>query len=212
MSNPYTVLGVSSNATDDEIKEAYRKLAKKYHPDINPDKELAETKMKEINYAYDTIKKMRESGSTYTDNNYYNYYNSNSYNNTYSNDINFQTVERYIMARQYSLARMALFQIPRTTSKWYYYSSIIHYNLGDTHTAENHIDVACTMDPNNQTYQSLKQQMENLYYKKRTSKSYRFSFGRLLFSLLKFYIIINVISFIIRVFYYLISRSVPPTP
>ena len=65
MNNPYEILGVSPNSTDDEIKEAYRKLAKKYHPDIHPDKVLAEAKMKEINYAYDTIKTLRESGSSY---------------------------------------------------------------------------------------------------------------------------------------------------
>ena len=159
MSNPYTVLGVSPNATDDEIKEADRQLAKKYHPDINPDKALAEAKMKEINYAYDTIKKMRENKNTY-----HSEYTTNYNSNTYNNNINFETVERYIVAREYMLARMALYQLPKTSSKWYYYSAIISFNLGDIQTASYHIDVACSMEPNNQTYQNLKTQMENMYY------------------------------------------------
>ena len=196
MSNPYTVLGVSPNATDDEIKEAYRKLAKKYHPDINPDKELAEAKMKEINYAYDTIKKMRENKNTY-----HSEYTTNYNSNTYNNNINFETVERYIVAKEFMLARMALYQLPKTSSKWYYYSAIISFNLGDIQTASYHIDIACSMEPNNQTYQNLKSQMENMYYQRKTTKRYKFSFGRLLFSLFKFYIIINIISFLIRVLY-----------
>jgi curved DNA-binding protein CbpA len=58
MNDPYVVLGVSKNATDDEIKEAYRSLARKYHPDNyvdNPLSDLASEKMKEINDAYDAI-------------------------------------------------------------------------------------------------------------------------------------------------------------
>ena len=52
----YEVLGVSKSATDEEIKKAYRKLAKKYHPDANPDnKEEAEKKFKEVNEAYETL-------------------------------------------------------------------------------------------------------------------------------------------------------------
>ena len=206
MSNPYTVLGVSPNATDDEIKEAYRKLAKKYHPDINPNKELAETKMKEINYAYDTIKKMRENKNTY-----HSEYTTNYNSNTYNNNINFETVERYIIAREYMLARMALYQLPKTSSKWYYYSAIISFNLGDIQTASYHIDVACSMEPNNQTYQNLKTQMENMYYQRKTTKRYKFSFGRLLFSLFKFYIVINIISFLIRILY-ACTVGLTPTP
>lgn len=62
MRDPYTVLGVSSNASDQEIKKAYRELARKYHPDNyvdNPLADLAEEKMKEINEAYEAIQKQR---------------------------------------------------------------------------------------------------------------------------------------------------------
>ena len=53
--DPYKVLGLDRNATDDEVKIAYRKLAKQYHPDANPGDKNAEQKMKEINAAYDMI-------------------------------------------------------------------------------------------------------------------------------------------------------------
>ena len=68
MNDPYAVLGVSSSASDEEIKKAYRELVKKYHPDNyanNPLADLAEAKMKEVNEAYDAIVKMRTQGGGY---------------------------------------------------------------------------------------------------------------------------------------------------
>ena len=65
MNDPYSVLGVDPSASDDEIKRAYRELARKYHPDNyqnNPLADLAEEKMKEINEAYEAINKMRSGG------------------------------------------------------------------------------------------------------------------------------------------------------
>ena len=65
MNDPYQILGVSENASDEEIKKAYRELARKYHPDNyhdNPLADLAQEKMKEINAAYEQITKERASG------------------------------------------------------------------------------------------------------------------------------------------------------
>ena len=54
--DPYKVLGLGPNATDDEVKRAYRALAKKYHPDLNPGDQEAARRMQEVNEAYDQIK------------------------------------------------------------------------------------------------------------------------------------------------------------
>ena len=67
MTDPYKVLGVSPHATDDEVKDAYRRLARKYHPDNyvnNPLSDLATEKMKEINEAYDEIQRQRKGGGS----------------------------------------------------------------------------------------------------------------------------------------------------
>lgn len=68
MNDPFQVLGVPASASEDEIKAAYRKLAKKYHPDLNPGSATAEAKMKEVNEAYSEAMKIKKSGGTYRPN------------------------------------------------------------------------------------------------------------------------------------------------
>lgn len=91
MTDYYKILGISKNATEDEIKKAYRKLAMKYHPDLNPSKD-AEDKMKEINEAYEQVMKNKNqstssnkstsNSNTYTSNN--SYYQEDNYEEDYT--------------------------------------------------------------------------------------------------------------------------------
>jgi DnaJ-class molecular chaperone len=101
MNDPYAVLGVNKNATDSEIKVAYRELVKKYHPDRyvnNPLSDLAKEKLQEINKAYEQINNIRSGNQKEEQTNNYNPYNNQNYNpynnNPYNNPYNNQRYYR----------------------------------------------------------------------------------------------------------------------
>lgn len=154
--NPYEVLGVSYGATDAEVTKAYRKLVKKYHPDLHPGDEEAAKKMREINEAYDQIK----NGTA----NQYNSY-SNTQNNSYSNNSGstnlYQVASHFIQTGMYREALRVLSEIQDKTAEWYYLSSIANYYTGNRITALNNAKMAVQMEPNNLRYQELLQQLQD---------------------------------------------------
>lgn len=100
--NPYEVLGVKQGASQEEIKAAYRKLVKQYHPDQygdNPLKDLAQEKLTEVNKAYDMLKNGGGStGSSYNSN--YNNNSNSSYSGGYSNNVaDYAEIRRLIQMR-----------------------------------------------------------------------------------------------------------------
>ena len=85
MSDPYRVLGVSPDASEEEIKQAYRRLAKKYHPDLNPGDAEAARKMQEVNAAYEQIRNPAQRNTAYDrTRNDSGGYTSGGYNGSYS--------------------------------------------------------------------------------------------------------------------------------
>ena len=158
--NPYEVLGIKPGATPDEIKSAYRKLIKQYHPDKfidNPLKNLAEEKMIEINQAYDTLAK--NSGN----NNYNSNSSSNSsnYNNSSTTSSDFQEIRRFIQSGNYAVAENKLNSINNRNAEWHYLYGAVLLNKGWFDSALEHMTTAVNMDPNNFEYRqglnSLKQ-------------------------------------------------------
>lgn len=156
MNNPYEVLGVSETATDEEIKAAYRKLAKKYHPDNYTDSPLAdvaEQKMKEINEAYDTINSMRQkgkgTGSTSSSSGSGSYYGSAS-------GSQFYNVRIYIQRNMIDQAEQILNSTPQSnrTAEWFYLKGMCAYRRGWSEQAFNNFTTACNMDPNNSEYRA----------------------------------------------------------
>ncbi len=159
MSNPYKVLGVSENATDDEITTAYRKLAKKYHPDLNHGSKEAEDKMGEINAAYEEIKRIRQGGGQSAG------YGSNqgSYSTGDRRTQLFNSAKVYIQARQFSQALNVLSSIDSSerNAEWFYLSAIANYGAGNRITALNHVKEAVSIEPNNYEYQNLLNIIQN---------------------------------------------------
>ena len=141
MNNPYEVLGVSANATDEQIKEAYKRLARKYHPDNyddNPLADLAEEKMKEINEAYDTIMASRKTGG---------YGGSNG---------SFADVRNMISLGKLEEARVVLDGVPIASrnAEWYYLNGTLLYRKGWYEDAYTSFSNACRMDPSNMEYKT----------------------------------------------------------
>lgn len=161
MTDPYKVLGVSRDATDDEIKAAYRELAKKYHPDNyadNPLADLVEEKMKEINEAYDMIRKERAAGGSSRTSG------SGSYGGTYNGYAgNLGKIRTLISGGRYSEAELMLDSVPSSErgAEWNYLKGCVLMQRGAFYDAQRHIDTACYMDPSNQEYSRAKDSIRN---------------------------------------------------
>ncbi len=164
--DPYSVLGISSDATDAEVKKAYRNLAKKYHPDNFTDSPLkgqAEEKMKEINSAYEAIQNIRSGKSDYNS-----YTSDDSFRNTGMGI--YRTVREYINARRYSDADALLetVSIHARGAEWHFLKGLIFYTRGWYYDAESSIRTACEMDPTNQEYRQVLQMLTS---RARTARS-----------------------------------------
>ncbi|MBR4887631.1 MAG: DnaJ domain-containing protein [Clostridia bacterium] len=171
MNDPYKVLGVSPSASDDEVKKAYREMAKKYHPDQyanTPLAELAGEKMKEVNDAYDTIVKQRKEGRTggaYGNGGYSSY---NNYNNGYNNygyntgNSSFADVRRLITTNRIADAEQILDGVPgdRRNAEWYFLKGVVLMRRGWLDEARNHFARACQMDPGNMEYRQALNQFD----------------------------------------------------
>ncbi len=161
MQDPYRVLGVSPSASEDEIKKAYRALAKKYHPDVNSGASDAEARMKEINEAYSTIIKQRRegvgggyagyggSGGGYGGSGY-------GYGGTgFGSSPQLQAARNYIRARHFQEALHVLENIHERNAEWYFLNAAANMGIGNRVAALNYAETAVTMEPNNFEYRQL---------------------------------------------------------
>ena len=160
MTNPYEVLGVSPSASDEEIKKAYRALAKKYHPDNyanSPLADVAEQKMKEVNEAYDMINQMRQKGKGTGSTSYSGGYSTNS------SSSQFYIVRIYIQRDMINEAEQVLDNTPQgnRTAEWYYLKGMCAYRKGWNDQAYQNFQTACSMDPVNQEYAAAMHNMNS---------------------------------------------------
>lgn len=164
MRDPYQVLGVPSTATDEEVKKAYRNLAKKYHPDNyhdDPLADLAQEKMKEINEAYEEIQNQRKRGASGTGSNYgayggsyggsYGGYGANGYGGSYDPAI--QRIRLAIRQGNLNLAEELLNAMTDHDAEWSFLKGAICYRRGWLDEARRYYQNAVNMDPDNQEYQ-----------------------------------------------------------
>ncbi len=160
MKDPYSILGVSSSASDEEVKNAYRTLARKYHPDNygddNPLKDLANEKMQEINDAYDQIQKMRANkGKSYSGGGTY----YNDYSGTGTSSGIYVSIRQMINSHRFGEAERTLGGIPMSerTAEWHYLISVILMKRGSVNDAMRELEIACDMEPGNIEYQRAKE-------------------------------------------------------
>ena len=157
MRDPYEVLGVPSSATDEEVKKAYRNLARKYHPDNYHDSPLADVaqeKMKEINEAYEEVQSMRKNGGAGQSS--YGGYGRNPYGQNpygaYGGDPAFARVRMSIAQGELNLAEELLNAMSDYNAEWNFLKGAICYRRGWMDEAKRYYETAVQMNPNNPEY------------------------------------------------------------
>ncbi len=168
--DPYKVLGLTPDASDEDVKRAYRRLAKKYHPDLNPGDQEAARKMQEVNAAYEQIKnpekfRQQPGGSYGGQNPYGGYYDPfgayRQQQSQQSQDQYQQAAYQYIRFGRYREALNALDSSAQRDARWYYLSALANDGLGNQVTALEHIRRAVSMEPDNMEYLSALNQIEH---------------------------------------------------
>lgn len=186
MNDPYSVLGISQTASDDEVKTAYRNLAKKYHPDnyaSAPDvAELAAEKMAQVNEAYDTIMNARKngtsaggsgtSGSSYAGGGSGGYSNYGTYSGSQHTD--FADVRNLISAGRITDAEMVLDGVPtaRRNAEWYFLKGSVLYRRGWIDQAYAYFETAVNNAPNNTEYRAAYTQVSQQRSGRKTGYQY----------------------------------------
>lgn len=157
MKDPYEVLGVQRNATEEEIKTAYKNMARKYHPDNyhdNPLADLAEERMKEINEAYDAIMASKKGRSSR---------NSGANQSNYSGSSEFSDIRNLISANRLEEAQELLdgVSVSNRSAEWYFLNGSVLYRRGWFDDAYTSFSTACRMDPANPEYRAALQRISS---------------------------------------------------
>ena len=178
MTDPYQVLGVSRDASTEEIKKAYRKLSRKYNPDANinnPNKAEAEEKFKQVQQAYKQIMDEKENGtSSYGSqgggaygNRYGGASGSGGYQGNYggaqsgsSEDAELHAAANFLNNMRYQEAMRVLNNISRHNAQWYYLHAVANAGLGNNISAVQDAQTAVNMEPNNMQYRQLLSQLQ----------------------------------------------------
>ncbi len=168
MSDPYKVLNISPTATDDEVKHAYRELARKYHPDNyhdNPLADLAQEKMKEINEAYEQIQRRRKNSAgassassaaqQKSDDFRYSYtYSDGRRRGSGGSSSDMYEIRRAINMGDISLAERLLSACTDRGAEWNFLKGVVCSRRGWMDEARRYLETACEADPYNEEYQN----------------------------------------------------------
>lgn len=206
MADPYSILGISRDASDEEIKKAYRSLSRKYHPDANinnPNKDQAEAKFKEVQQAYQQIMREREygTGDSYSSDGYGSYGSGDysdfggfgsfrGFNAQYrqagsgatdnQEDLHMRAAANFINSGHYQEALNLLNNMTASArnAQWYYYSALANSGIGNNVIALQHAKEALRLEPDNFQYQMLVNRFESggMWYQ-RQQRPYQTTFS-----------------------------------